>query len=136
MVKTHTTISIDSSTLEEAKKLGIVISKACNEYLEALIKSKIEDSSNIDIELAKMERNKQTKVISEAQAKLNQANEIIRNRESFLENEKLRTLQEEKARIESSKKCAYCRNLVGSQPKVIDGEQYCNDCFMAGNLKK
>lgn len=132
MAKTHTTLTIDSEILEQAKSLNINISGALSDYLGSLIAKYEEDIEGINIRLERINLEKALKKLSHWQMTVKQCQAKIEKWEEIQKQKEEDQLQKEKEEIENAKKCIHCNRLIEGDMKSHNFTKglVCNICYM------
>jgi hypothetical protein len=137
MSKSHICISLDVGLMEECKRMGIIVSSACNEYLTNLTAIKKNNPNLATIQELKSSIHVLqldfTKVSSELKAKEVMLQEIERKEAEAKE----KIAKKESEQIQAQKSCLQCGrpiNEVETKYPFKNGA-VCYNCMWATHLK-
>jgi len=137
MTKSHTTLTVDSELVDKAKKMGINMSKALNDYLKRLIIDQEEDLEGVNYELLSIDILKLQNSINQQQAMLTSKIKQKEQIQEQIEKNKTEELEADKKRIEDAKKCLNCGKLLDERQKShkFTNGLVCNGCFLSGSAQ-
>lgn len=131
MAKGHFDVSLDVNVWEVAQRLfPHQLSSLINDYLTNLINSSKRDISAINIELEKLELEKESKKMTQLQANIKKRQMAIEEWEKVQSEKKETELTKQKQEIEKQHTCCKCHQVVLKKIIKIGENIYCEGCYL------
>ena len=128
----NTTLRLETETLETAKSMGINVSETCREALRSKIGIVSSNVDDINLELLQIEITRLQNQISKDTVVLSSKLEQMEVVKAKIRKKEVEMLENEKKRIEDTKKCDICGFAKADAVKMhkFPVGQVCNTCFL------
>lgn len=137
-MKGHTTLTVDTDLVEEAKRLGINLSANFNDMLKSLVNKETQSVDSIDLELEVLKKKKLSAKLIIIQTELKVCIDKINTYNAVIEKRKQDDLLKEKEAIEKTTKCINCGGFLDEKKKSVqfNGGKVCSGCYMTATSEQ
>jgi hypothetical protein len=128
-MKVKLTTNVEYDLKIEAESYGINWADVLENQARMWLAIKKKDVSGINLELARIEFQKEQNAIMKHQMKMLELKSAIEKCESELKEKEEKRLEKEKAHIEALKMCIKCGNEITTKPIRVEKGNMCKSCY-------